>query len=757
MKRIIISILYVLFVLLAGALHGQEYLIPAMKNGLWGYIDSNEQWIIRERFDEAMPFTQGLACVQYYDRWGFIDKNGQWVIQPIYDKAKPFSEGMACVKINNGWGFINKSGKLVIDPIYSAVSSFSDGFAVVYDGDGFRFIDKNGNLTIDKTFSVAKPFTDGLASVIYQGEKGYIDFNGHWIIKHNYAKADAFSEGHALVRGGGKFGFINHRGDLAIPLSFEDANHFSDGLASVKIDDAWGYIDRQGILVLKPEYEYTGEFMHGHAVVRKNGRYGLINKNGDWIINPVYQDLNNLSSTVSLEDELRKLIELKIRQWELKGEFEKSEDYYERVTEVNRKAEVKRQTLLAVNEIAGKYVDLENTELGLYNADAEIFTLFVPGAITTLIPVPIEDAIWFKDNWNFVRISKPEFSIFDDKFVLTRFSAELFGSIYEYDAYQHGVYVSTFNGKPELGNLNISMPELEIPVLKEFPTPVLDSEILSEVDELIPVNNMLQENVFALVIGNENYSSYQFGNEGSINVAYAEHDARVFSQYLIKTFGIPEEHITLLTDATAGQINQALSKMSALAKAYEGKAEFVFYYAGHGLPDEVTREPYIIPVDVSPSNLDYAISLEDIYASYTAYETRRVSIFLDACFSGGARNESLLASRGIRIRPKSPFVMGNLIVFSATRGDQTAYAYKEKKHGMFTYHLLKKIHETNGMISYGELAKYLEFEVNKRSLLINNREQEPTIKVSPILEYTWRDFSFLNTNKALYTELVEGR
>jgi hypothetical protein len=726
-----------------------------MKDGLWGYIDKNENWIIRERFDHAFPYSQGLACVQYYDKWGFIDKNGQWIIKPRFNKAKPFSEGLACVKIGDKWGFIDKTGNLVIQPAYYAVSSFSDGFAVVYMNEKFRYIDKMGNTVIDKAFDIAKPFTDGLASVIYKGERGYIDFNGNWIIKHNYRKADAFSEGLALVKKGDKYGFINHRGDLVISCNFSDANHFSNGLASVKVDGYWGYIDRRGIIVQSPEFEYAGAYLNGHAVVRKDGKYGIIDNDGTWVVDPHYEDLCEVSSTISLQEELRKLIELRIRQWELKGEFEKSEDYYQRVTEENRKAEVRRQTSIAVNEIAGKYVNVNNTELGLYNADAEIFTLFVPGAISALIPVPINDAMWFKDNWEFVEILDPEFSIYDDKFVLTRFTAHLFGSSYDYDAYKHGVYVSTFNGKPELGNINITLPELEIPVQKEFPTPVDNSTVLSEVDELIPVNNIVQENVFALVIGNENYSSYQFGNETSIDVDYAEHDARIFSEYLVKTFGIPRENITMLIDATAGQINQALSKMSALAKAYEGNAEFVFYYAGHGLPDEETREPYIIPVDVSTSDLDYAISLEEVYNKYTAFETKRVSIFLDACFSGGARNESLMASRGIRIRPKSPFVMGNLIVFSATRGDQTAFAYNEKKHGMFTYHMLKKVQETNGMISYGELAKYLEFEVNKRSLLINNREQEPTIKVSPILEYTWRDFAFLNSDKILFPEMAE--
>lgn len=756
MNRPLTTLLCISLMMISDCVFSQDYLIPAKRNGLWGYIDQNEQWMIRERFDYAFPYSQGLACVQYYDKWGFIDKNGQWIIKPRFDKAKPFSESLACVKFENKWGFIDKSGHMIIPPEYSAVSSFSDGFAVIYNGYSFEYIDKAGNLAIDRKFEIAKPFTDGLASVIYLGEKGYIDFNGNWIIKHNYDKADAFSEGLALVKKGEKYGYINHRGDLAIPFRYTDANHFSDGFASVKINNKWGYIDRQGIVVHASEFDYAGEFMNGHAVVRKNNKYGMIDKSGKWIIDPTYHDLSELSSTVALDEELRRLIELRIRQWELKGEFEKSDDYYQRVTEENRNAEVHRQTLVAVNEIASKYVDINQAELGLYNADAEIFSLFIPGAVTTLVPVPIQDAMWFKDNWEFVEIEEPEYSIYDDKFVLTSFIAKLFGSEYRYDAFTHGVYVNTFNGKPELGNLNISLPELEIPIQKDFPTPVVNSNILSEVDELIPSNDIVQENVFALIIGNEHYDAYQFGLEKSINVDYAEHDARIFSEYLMRTFGLPRENITLLIDATAGQINQALSKMSALAKAYEGKAEFVFYYAGHGLPDEESLEPYIIPVDVNASDLDYAISLEDIYSRYTAFETKRVTIFLDACFSGGARKESLLASRGIRIRPKSPFVMGNLIVFSASRGDQTAFAFDEQRHGMFTYHMLKKVQETSGMITYGELARYLEFEVNKRSLLINSREQEPTIKVSPILEYTWKDFSFLNSDRILYTGLTEG-
>jgi hypothetical protein len=392
-------------------------------------------------------------------------------------------------------------------------------------------------------------------------------------------------------------------------------------------------------------------------------------------------------------------------------------------------------------------VKFENMELGLYNADAEMFTLYIPGMISTLIPVPIGEAINFKNNWFRVEVRNPDFAVHDGQFVLSKFEAWLDDSVYDYDAYRDGIYISNFGGKPQLDDIQISLPELPVPL--EYVQQVFPSGSGSGVDSGIPVNDIRQDQIFALVIGNEDYSSFQMGLETGVNVDFAENDAEIFSQYLQKTLGIPNENITLLVNATAGQIKQGLAKMTALAKAYDGKAEFIFYYAGHGLPDEKTGDPYLMPVDVAPSDLAYAISLQEVYEKFTNYESGKVSIFLDACFSGGARNEPMLVSRGIRIRPKSPFVMGNLVVFSASRGDQTAYAYPEEGHGMFTYHLLKKLQESEGYVSFGDLANYLDREVNRRSLLVNNREQEPVVKVSPILEYTWRDFTFIPQHQVI--------
>ena len=720
----------------------QEYLVPANQEGRYGFIDTAKAWAIREKFDKAFPFCEGVAAVSYYGKWGYIDRSGKWIIQPAYSDAKPFSEGLACVMSNGKGGFIDHAGNWVIEPQYFAVSSFSEGKAVIFTEQGFQFIDKEQRDLLGTRFKIARPFSEGAAYVVSDDDKGFIDHRGNWLFKTDYDDSWSFSEGMAMVMKSGKYGFIDRRGNLVIPLSFRDGTQFSEGMASVKIGKRWGYINKDGKVMIQPAFDYAGPFNFNYAPVRKDGHYGLIDQAGDWVIEPDFMDLGEMSKTSTLKEEVERMVTDQIRNWEIKGEFEKTPDYLQRVDQSKRDKEIQGETHKAINYLAGKYVKLGEAELGLYNADAEMFNLIIPGALPTLIPVPLDEAKWFKDNWNHIKLTDADYSIKGETFLITRLSATLGDTHYEYDASSNGVPAGDFEMTADLGQIVITIPNLPV-WIKDNPVYLKKVAGTSDVDVSIPVNPVRQSNVFAVIIGNEDYSAYQVNGDGDINVDFAESDARTFKEYMTKTFGVPEENITLLVNATAGQINQSLAKLSALARAYEGKAELIFYYAGHGLPDEKTQEPYLIPVDVSSSDLTYAISLESVFNKLTENPSKRVTVFLDACFSGGGRNQSLVASRGIRIRPKSPFVMGNLVVFSASSGDESAYAYNEKGHGMFTYHLLKEFQESKGLVTYGSLAHDLQDEVNKKSLVINNRKQIPTVNVSPIFENDWQNFTFL--------------
>ncbi len=280
-------------------------------------------------------------------------------------------------------------------------------------------------------------------------------------------------------------------------------------------------------------------------------------------------------------------------------------------------------------------------------------------------------------------------------------------------------------------------------VIKGLPTGTTAIEmasLTSDVDKNIPIVFASKPFRYALIIGNEDYSRYQRGLNTESNVEFARNDANIFKEYATKVMGVEEKNLFFLTDATAGEMEQKIELISKLAAKSGAEAEIIFYYAGHGQPDEVSKEPYIMPVDVSGTNLSSAIKLANVYKKFSETGAKRITVFLDACFSGGGRDAGLLAARAVKVKPREEMVAGNMVVFSASTGEQSSLPYKEEQHGIFTYYLLKKLQQTKGNVNYGKLADYIKKQVSIESLRVNNKEQDPAVQVSISVKDTWEDW-----------------
>ena len=272
-------------------------------------------------------------------------------------------------------------------------------------------------------------------------------------------------------------------------------------------------------------------------------------------------------------------------------------------------------------------------------------------------------------------------------------------------------------------------------------TNIEDVLLRSDVDRNIPKTNKQNPHCYAIIIGNQDYHSFQNGLNTEQDVPFAMEDANVFKQYCTEILGVEEGNIVLLNNATSAKMNQEIDFITRLS-ARDPQAEIIFYYSGHGFPNEYTQEPYLIPVDVNAANLTSAISLFDLYRRLSGTGAQRVTVFLDACFSGEGPNGPLLVSKGVKVTPKKGALAGNLVVFSATSFDQRAWPYNEKSHGMFTYFLLKKLQESQGECTYSELFEYLSKNVGDNSLRVYRNEQTPEVNTSPQVQTTWGDWSF---------------
>ena len=256
---------------------------------------------------------------------------------------------------------------------------------------------------------------------------------------------------------------------------------------------------------------------------------------------------------------------------------------------------------------------------------------------------------------------------------------------------------------------------------------------LSDVDTNIPHNSNNNNSTFAVIIANENYQ-----NESKVE--YAINDGNTMKRYLKDVLGIPGNNIRFVKDATLNNIRGEVDWIKQITELYNGEANVIFYYAGHGIPDYSSKDAYLLPVDGYGSNVNTGYKMIDLCNDLSKYPTHQTVVFIDACFSGAQRNGKMMTSaRAVGISVNSSTPKGNVILFSAAQGDEMAHPYRDKGHGLFTYFLLKKLQQTNGNTTLGELDDFISDNVMRKSLINNNRKQTPCVKVAHGMADRWKN------------------
>ena len=254
----------------------------------------------------------------------------------------------------------------------------------------------------------------------------------------------------------------------------------------------------------------------------------------------------------------------------------------------------------------------------------------------------------------------------------------------------------------------------------------------SDIDVNIPINKNTNDKTFAVIIANENYRREE-------PVVFAQNDGETFKKYCIKTLGLPEKNVHLTINATLNDIRAEINWISNVADAFKGEANIIFYYVGHGIPDESSKTAYLLPFDGYGSDVTTGYKLDDLYSKLGTLPVKNIIVFTDACFSGAQRSGKMLASaRGVAIKALAGKPVGNMVVFSAAQGDETAFPYIEKGHGMFTYFLLKKLQESKGEATLSELGNYIIDNVRQQSIIVNSKIQTPTVTASTSVGDKWQ-------------------
>ncbi len=562
---------------------------------------------------------------------------------------------------------------------------------------------------------------------------GFVDALGHWVIKPQYD--EAYWEGsYGTFRKSYKDdtkGLVNKDGKVLFPqgkyksfIRFElnllgEPKKYSDNILLVEDTQGKdGLVTLQGEVIIEPKYKLITAADYSLIKVWDfSGHQGLVNYKGEVVLECKYDFINRYE-----------------KNWP--GFELRYKDKYG-YADSTGKVIIPVKYKFFLHSKGKSFAQVEDKETGLVGAYSSQGEILVPvdyfgvgsagedGIFRICTAVKGTDGKLQKGKWGYYANGKEIIScIYDEAHGFVNGVARV---------KKDGEVILIKNPLRKASDIkiaeNVSPSDRKVggPAVSRYPAPD------SDVDKNIPTANKLSPNVFAFIIANENYPDAP--------VPYSLNDGRMFKEYCLKTLGLPEKNVNLYEDATFGTIITAVEKMKSIADAYEGDACVIFYYAGHGFPDDKQSTAYLLPIDGDAASIvTTGYSLAKLYKEMSQLNLKSAIVFLDACFSGAKREDQMLASsRGVTIKVKDEVPQGKMVVFSAAQGDETAHQLENKHHGLFTYFLLKELQSTGGEVNLGALTTNVTKQVKRQSVVINNKKQTPTVIPSQMLVNDWQD------------------
>lgn len=422
-------------------------------------------------------------------------------------------------------------------------------------------------------------------------------------------------------------------------------------------------------------------------------------------------------------------IEENLAKWTRRGEFEKLADYQTRVNDQTIIAEYERLNAQASHDYLEQYshkLRINDLRLQPYDANNEVYKIeSAYGPILLNVPLKNNEAELFRANWENIHFKAPKYYIKNDRVQLASITfVTPANKSYTFNVNDEITYANTrvdidFEAILRNANANLAANSYSPDDNKG-----IRITLKSDVDTDIPETGKSAPNTVAVIIANEDYANVS-------KVKSAINDGEAFRLYCEKTLGIPAHNIRYYTDATLGTMLRSIADLRHTIDALGPGSDVIFYYAGHGMPDEATHDAFLLPVDADGMITESCYPLSRLYKELADMKAASVMVFLDACFSGAQRDGGMLmAARGVAIKPKTTAPAGNMFVLSAASDKETALPYAEKNHGMFTYFLLKKLKESKGNATLKEISDYVIDKVKIQSNLINKKPQTPSVTTS---------------------------
>lgn len=256
----------------------------------------------------------------------------------------------------------------------------------------------------------------------------------------------------------------------------------------------------------------------------------------------------------------------------------------------------------------------------------------------------------------------------------------------------------------------------------------------------------------ALLVGINNYK----GNGSLNNLNFARQDAEAVSEALKTYYGFTENEITLMTCHQEGTLSPSnpTSILNQLRPEQfpEPVDLFIFGFWGHGIWENNVR--YLCPMSAYESDLSRTcLPVGEVTQIISSLPIHNTCFILDCCQNIAGRGavymleeeqeylenlgRNIIFSSKKKAGQSAPAVQKDdferkVAILNSCRPGEIAYEWDEKKHGIFTAHLLEAMRKRLGSVS--DWATHVSNSVSKTAARLGKSSQTPLYSLEGCIE-----------------------
>ena len=215
---------------------------------------------------------------------------------------------------------------------------------------------------------------------------------------------------------------------------------------------------------------------------------------------------------------------------------------------------------------------------------------------------------------------------------------------------------------------------------------------------------------WAIVVGVNHYEDQRirdldFSASDAKMVAETLEQSGLYERVYLYADGIEDAEPTL---------KNVLGKIKAVADSAGPDDMILFYFSGHGFPDEDEGHNYLAVKDTDPELLlKFGIGLQEVYEFLNESKARAKVILLDACHSGARKDKA----GDVLMQGDYTYNGEGSVTLASSKFEQSSYEWNEKQAGVFTWFLAQGIIGEADKAPYGNGDGYVtSHELNQYTM-----------------------------------------